>query len=111
MQILPNEWKGTGEVAGIIFNLLRREGDLCIVSRSDRGFEVGMVRKQKATTLNRGGVSVDLIAKEYWPKGNAWGKHEYFTKSKDKAEYWFKFEQNRIQTEKRGAKKKEDQDA
>ncbi len=85
MELLPIEFTGTGEVAGIVFKQLFRYKDLCLYSRSDNSYEVIKARPSKGGTFNLGGVMVDFVAKERYPTKGGWGAYEHYTKSLDKA--------------------------
>ncbi len=78
MEILATEFIGVGEVSGSVFKQLFRHKDLCLYSRdSGRHYEVMKARYQKASTIVKGGVTMELKEKERYPKGEDWGKYEY----------------------------------
>ena len=69
---LGNTYKGTGEVAGIDFTLLKRTDDLCIFQRSDDWYEVVTLvhRKYRERTIN--GKLIISQANESYAQGNGW---------------------------------------
>jgi len=65
-------YKGTGEVNGIYFELLKRKKDVCLFKRSDNHYEVIDIRQQKASTQVIGGNTVEFKEKESYPSGESW---------------------------------------
>lgn len=77
MKTLEKVFMGTGEVKKILFTQLFRFKDLCLYERSDHCWEVIKARYQKAGTMKRGEVVVELQEKEIYPKGENWGVHDW----------------------------------
>lgn len=72
MKTIPKEFKGRGEVRGIIFTLLKRDGLLTLWGRSDNTYEVINLVERKETHTVFGGNEVIFEAKELYPQGESW---------------------------------------
>lgn len=80
---IPKQFKGKGEVRGIHFSQLRREGLVCLYKRSDGYYEIVKLRTQKSSIRIINGVKIEFQEKEIYPSGDSWnGK---CVKSKDYA--------------------------
>jgi len=77
MKTLEAQFTGKGEVSGIIFNRIFRFDDLCLYRRSDGCYEVIRIRIQKAGIRKFGDNEIFYEEKEYYPKGEDWGKFEW----------------------------------
>ena len=87
MKRLPITFEGTGEVKGITFDLVKRQGNVVLYKRNDGYFEVVTVRQQKAATRTIMGKIIHYEEKEIYPSGENWnGK---CVSKLDRAEYWF----------------------
>ena len=73
MRAIKNTFKGIGEVSGVTFNLIERKGLHSIWERSDGYYEVITLTEQQAGTMKIGGKTINLEAKEIYPKGESWG--------------------------------------
>jgi hypothetical protein len=92
MLLLQIEFRGKGEVSGVIFTQLKREGDICLYKRSDGYYEVIRARKQKEKTAIIDGNKVIFEEKEIYPTGESWGKFEWCTSNYGKALEYFAIE-------------------
>ena len=72
MKTIAKEFKGRGEVRGIIFTLLKRDGLLTLWGRSDNTYEVVNLVERKETHTTFGGKEVVFEAKELYPQGESW---------------------------------------
>lgn len=72
MKNLPKQFEGKGEVRGILFTQLRREGLVCLFERSDGYYEVITLRLQKASIRLINGVKIEFQEKEIYPSGDSW---------------------------------------
>jgi len=77
MHLLAAEFMGKGEVARVSFKRLFRHNDICLYCRSDGCFEIIRVRFQKSRTVLKEGKLISYLEKEYYPKGEDWGKFEF----------------------------------
>ena len=93
MEKLALEFKGRGEVSGVMFYQLKREGSICIYKRVDpdgfTSYEVIKAVANEAHDRVFGGVTTHIAAKETYPKAERWGKTERGTQSLEKAEKYF----------------------
>ena len=93
MEKLALEFKGRGEVSGVMFYQLKRDGDICIYKRVEPegtvSYEVIKSVANEAHDRVFGGVMVHLAAKESYPKAERWGRTERGTSSLEKAEKYF----------------------
>lgn len=93
MKLLEKEFVGRGEVSGVQFTQLDRNGDICIYKRVDpdgfTAYEVIKVQKSKEMTANFGGISVHYEAKERYPKAEKWGSTKRTTTDIEKAYKYF----------------------
>ncbi len=93
MKLLEKEFVGRGEVSGVQFTQLDRNGDICLYKRVDpdgfTAYEVIKVQKTKEMTAVFGGVTVNYEAKERYPKGDQWGSTERTTKDIEQAYKYF----------------------
>jgi len=64
---------GKGEVKGITFTLIKRNGLDAMYKRSDGYFEVIKIIEQKAKTRILGGKEITTPDKEVYPRGEWWG--------------------------------------
>ena len=64
-------YKGYGDIKGIDFKLVKREGDICLFDRSDGYSEVIELRHQKASKSIIAGKEVDFQKKEIYPYGDS----------------------------------------
>jgi len=69
---LPKQFQGRGEVRGIHFSQLRREGSVCLYKRSDGYYEIVKLRIQKASSRIINGVKIEFQEKEIYPSGDSW---------------------------------------
>jgi len=65
-------YEGYGDVKGVNFELLKREGDICLFKRDDGFAEVIELRQQKASTSVIAGKEVEFKEKEIYPYGESW---------------------------------------
>lgn len=93
MEKLATEFKGRGEVSGVMFTQLDRKGDICLYKRVDpdgfTAYEVIKAVKNKAMTAVIGGVTVEYQERETYPKGDRWGATEKTTTSLEQAKKYF----------------------
>ncbi len=69
---IGKEYKGSGEVHGIIFELVKRLGDICLFKRSDNYFEVIKITHQKERNSTIAGRKVNFKKREVLPNGSDW---------------------------------------
>ena len=69
---LPKQFMGKGEVRGIHFTQVRREGFVCLYKRSDAYYEIVKLRIQKASSRIINGVKIEFEDKEIYPSGDSW---------------------------------------
>ncbi len=89
MEKIAENFKGKGEVSGVMFYQLFRHEKLCLYLRIDPdnfvSYEVIKLNEHKAGTANFGGVKVEYAAKESYPKSDRWGTTERGSTSLSKA--------------------------
>jgi hypothetical protein len=86
MNLLAKKFIGKGEVSGVQFDQFFRRKNVCIYFRSGRLFEVIQVRlQQERKDINLGGVLVNFVARERYPKANEWSVHEICTHDIERA--------------------------
>ena len=73
MKQIDKEFIGVGEIKGITFKQLERQGLHCIYSRSDGYFEVITLIEQQSGSTNFNGKVVNYEAKEIYCRGESWG--------------------------------------
>lgn len=93
MEKLQLEFKGRGEVSGVMFYQIFRHENLCLYQRIDPdgfiSYEVIRPIYQKASTANFGGVEINYPEREKYPKGDQWGATERGTQLLHKAINYF----------------------
>lgn len=93
MEKLPVEFKGRGEVSGVMFYQLFRHESLCLYRRveaeGDQGYEVIKAIENKEADYILSGKKVHVSAKETYPKAERWGTTERGTRSLVKAIDYF----------------------
>ena len=73
MKKLPLSFIGKGEVSGVRFDQIFRQGNACIYFRNGRLFEVIRIRFQQAKkNVCLGGILIDFEARERYPKSSDW---------------------------------------
>ena len=72
MKTLPLFFEGKGEVKGIKFTQIKRQGLVVLYSRSDNYFEVCTISQQKESTRTIAGKTIHFEAKEVYPSGESW---------------------------------------
>ena len=73
MKTIAKEFIGRGEVRGIVFTLLKRDGLITLWGRSDDTYEVVNLVERKETHATFEGTEVVFEAKEIYPQGESWG--------------------------------------
>ena len=78
LEHLGKEFSGRGGQKGFLFNLIKRNNNICLYSKLDSEsdnlwFEVIIVRIQKENTFKIGGVDVKFNAKELYPNDELFG--------------------------------------
>lgn len=81
MEKLPTQFKGRGEVSGVMFYQLFRHGDICLYKRVDpdkfTSYEVIKVRQQEEKIAHfKGREPLKYEAKERYPTSNEWQSTE-----------------------------------
>jgi hypothetical protein len=77
MKQIETDFIGRGEVGGVRFTQVFRHKDLCIYKRGDGVWEVIKIRYQKGGIRKFGDKEMFYEEKEYYPKGEDWGKYEW----------------------------------
>lgn len=92
MREIEKRFTGRGEVKGVEFFLLKREGLESLWKRSDGFYEVVRLVERKAATAIFDGVEVNFEAKETYPQGESWGTlgHGKCLSTRKKAEAYYK---------------------
>jgi hypothetical protein len=72
MKLIPKEFEGRGEVKGITFKEVKRDGLLRIYERSDGYYEVIRINIQKETNCVIKGTKVHFEGGESYPSANNW---------------------------------------
>lgn len=87
MKSIEQQFEGRGDVKGITFTLIERNGLDTIWLRSDSYFEVVRLVERKAATANFNGNIVKYEAKEQYPQGESWSErgHGICLSNKEKA--------------------------
>ena len=89
---VEKEFKGKGEVSGINFSQVKREGLWCLYKRSDGYYEVVKLQERQAGIGYFSGVKVEFKERESYPTGESWSLngHGACVRSLEKANAIFK---------------------